>query len=105
METDEIKKRAAYPWVPMSKPKDVKILGKTLEEVNELGSALSRCLIQGINEQHTDGNKTNKQWLEQEIGDVLATVNACIDNFDLDIDHIGERRMLKEEFLEGWFDL
>jgi hypothetical protein len=36
------------PWEPERDRLTLKILGKQLEELNELGSATARCIIQGI---------------------------------------------------------
>jgi hypothetical protein len=62
------------PWHPISDPKELKVLGKLCEEVNELGSAISRCIIQGVNECHPMTQKCNRTWLEDEIADVLLCI-------------------------------
>jgi hypothetical protein len=63
---------ALNPWRPMTRPIDLKHLGKLGEESNELGAAISRCIIQGIDEREPVTGKPNRQWLAEEIADVLA---------------------------------
>ncbi len=90
------------PWHPMSDPQDVKTLGKALEEVSELGSALARCLIQGIGEREPVTGKLNRQWLEEEIADVRANIDLVVDRFKLDGAAITERRNEKKRRLLAW---
>lgn len=58
------------PWVPIKDPKVQRRFGKTLEELGELTSAVSRCLIQGIDECEPVTGKPNRQWLLEELADV-----------------------------------
>lgn len=62
------------PWIPMSKPIDIKHLGKLAEELGEASSAVARCLIQGIDESEPVTGKLNRQWLEDELADVCANI-------------------------------
>jgi NTP pyrophosphatase (non-canonical NTP hydrolase) len=93
------------PWHPMSKPIDLKHLGKLAEEVNELGSAVSRCIIQGIDESEPVTHKLNREWLEDEIADVLANIELVIDHFNLDGLRIFKRRKRKKVHLRGWHSM
>lgn len=93
---------ALNPWRPMQAPIDLKHLGKLAEEVNELGSAISRCIIQGIDEAEPVTGKPNRQWLRDEIADVLANIELVMDHFELDRDGIAERRLRKMKHLRGW---
>jgi hypothetical protein len=90
------------PWRPMTDPVDVAHLGKLGEELNECGSAASRCLIQGIDQAEPVTGKVNRQWLQDEIADVLATVRMAVARFDLDIGAIEARAMLKTFHLQAW---
>ena len=47
---DADKLRDANPWHPITDKVDLKYLGKLGEELNECGSAVSRCIIQGVDE-------------------------------------------------------
>jgi len=93
------------PWQPMSEPIDVAHLGKLAEEVNELGCAVSRCLIQGIDASEPITGKPNREWLEDEIADVYATITMAIDRFGLDELRILARMGNKRTHLRGWHSM
>jgi NTP pyrophosphatase (non-canonical NTP hydrolase) len=86
----------------MSKPIDVKHLGKLAEECGELTAAISRCLIQGIDECEPVTGKPNRQWLQDEIADVLANIDLVSRHFDLDKAAIRARVAKKTEHLQQW---
>lgn len=90
------------PWRPMADPVDLKHMGKLLEEVNELGSATARCLIQGINEVEPTTKKLNKLWLEEEVADVIANIDLVCDRFKLNRDFISRRVNDKKTRLRTW---
>jgi hypothetical protein len=93
---------ALNPWVPMSDPLDVKHLGKLAEELNEAGAAVARCLIQGITESEPVTHKPNREWLEDELADVLANIELVTAHFGLDRVRMLERRERKMRHLRGW---
>jgi NTP pyrophosphatase (non-canonical NTP hydrolase) len=103
MSSPEIKPLVS-PWIPTSNPRDLKILGKALEEAGEYTSAVARCLIQGIDESEPVTGKPNRQWLEEEIADVMATV-SFLAGFGLDVDFIEARAEKKREQLNQWFEM
>lgn len=76
--TDAEDKRAKWtnskmnPWMPDNNPHQARRIGKTGEEVNELGSVLCRISIQGIDSIDPSSGKTNRQRLLEETADVLA---------------------------------
>ncbi|WP_316234631.1 hypothetical protein [Bradyrhizobium sp. SZCCHNR1020] len=86
----------------MRRPIDLKHLGKLAEELNECGSAVARCLIQGIHEREPVTGKLNRDWLEEEIADVLANIRLVQDHFNLDVHRIAERRQNKMAHLRAW---
>lgn len=90
------------PWVPMSRPIDLKHLGKLAEEVNELGSAVSRCIIQGVGEREPTTGKLNRDWLRDEMADVIANIALVIVHFDIDVEAINERSAKKAAGLRLW---
>jgi NTP pyrophosphatase (non-canonical NTP hydrolase) len=94
--------RDANPWHPMTDPVAVKHLGKLSEEAGELCSAISRCIIQGIDEREPTTGKLNREWLEDEIADVLASVKLNISNFKLDEDRVRQRMSRKMQHLQQW---
>lgn len=93
------------PWHPMTNSIDLKHLGKLLEECNELGSAIARCIIQGIYEKEPVTGKENKQWLTEEIADVLANINLVIEHFSLNEEFIAKRSKDKAARLKTWHDM
>lgn len=90
------------PWYPMSRPIDLKHLGKLLEELGELQAATARCLIQGIDEYVPQTGKPNQQWLEEEIADVLAGIDLVTEHFSLNCVAIARRLERKKAGLRVW---
>lgn len=93
------------PWMPMSSPRDLKVLGKLGEETGELSQVISRCIIQGVMESNPDNGKLNKRWLEEEIADVRANMTLVKERFDLDGPFIVERTMQKMAKLRQWHEM
>lgn len=93
------------PWRPMGHPVDIKHLGKFLEELGECTAAAARCLIQGINECEPTTSKPNREWLEDEIADVLGNAELVIGRFGLDRDRIRDRANKKKTQLQTWHDM
>lgn len=99
--TEQIKP-LMHPWHPMNNALDLKHLGKLGEESGELSAAVSRCIIQGIEECEPVTEKPNREWLEDEIADVLANCALVSEHFDLDEERIEKRRDLKYDQLKKW---
>ena len=92
----------ASPWQPLSRPIDIKHLGKLLEELGEAVSATARVLIQGLDEPNPDGGKLNRQWHEEELADVTANMWLVQRHFGLQ--KRMERIMRKTKQLELWHE-
>lgn len=90
------------PWHPIKDPVDLKHLGKLVEEAGELTSAAARCTIQGMDEAHPVTGKINRDWLADEVADVLANLELNIEHFDLDMDVINTRKERKKRHLRAW---
>ena len=90
------------PWVPMSRPLDLKHLGKLAEELGEAAAAVARCIIQGIDEAEPLTGKPNRQWLEEELADVHATLWLVVRHFSLDPDRLIDRAADKSVRLMRW---
>lgn len=88
------------PWHPMTDQTDRKTIGKLLEELGECTSAAARCDIQGIDEAHPETGKVNREWLEDEIADVLAGFALTRERFGLNISE--ERIERKIAALRAW---
>ena len=100
------------PWVPMSKPIDLKHLGKMAEELGELQAELgklqailSRCLIQGIDEREPVTCVQNRVALEDEIADVYANLLLVRDHFGLDFKRMNDRAVEKADRLRQWHQM
>jgi NTP pyrophosphatase (non-canonical NTP hydrolase) len=93
------------PWVPITDLVDLKHLGKLGEETGELSSAVARCIIQGMDGVNPDGGQVNREWLEDEIADVLANAALNIQHFKLDWERIKERRDKKMARLKTWHSM
>lgn len=92
----------ASPWHPIKDAVDLKHLGKLSEELSECAAAVSRCIIQGVRECEPVTGKVNAHWLEDEIADVLAGADLCIERFNLDVARIKERQARKKQHLRSW---
>lgn len=63
------------PWLPEQDRIRLAVLGKLIEECNELAGRAARCIIQGLHEADPATGRTNAEELERE----MADVTACID--------------------------
>jgi hypothetical protein len=96
---------ALNPWRPEQRPIALASLGKFGEELNECGAAVSRCVIQGIDESEPVTGKLNREWLEDEIADVLAGAGVVTSHFGLNQRRIVERQRRKRAHLAAWHRL
>lgn len=90
------------PWHPITDPVDLKHLGKLLEELGEATSAVSRCVIQGIDECEPSTGKPNRQWLQDELADVLANIRLVVERFGLNETDMKARAFKKIQHLSQW---
>lgn len=93
------------PWHPIKDPIELKHLGKLAEEMGEAIAAISRCIIQGVDEEEPITGKLNREWLEDELADVLAGINLVVLHFGLDEDRMNERAAKKAVRLKEWHDM
>jgi hypothetical protein len=82
-----------HPWIPETDPLRLAALGKLQEELGELPAAVGRCIIQGIEGKEEETGIPNREWLENEIADVHATLRRVIRRFQLD-DRVMTHRMI-----------
>lgn len=99
------KLRDANPWHPIDDKVDLKHLGKLAEELSECGSAVARCIIQGVDECEPVTGKVNRVWLEDEIADVLANIALVEKRFNLDAARMAGRAERKMVHLQQWHAL
>ena len=90
------------PWQPITVPITLKHLGKLAEELNECGSAVARCIIQGVDGTEPDTGKVNREWLQEEIADVIANAQLVIEHLGLCQECIDARVINKKQRLRTW---
>lgn len=93
------------PWQPENDKVHLAVLGKTGEEAGELVSALFRCVIQGVDGKHPVTGKSNRDWLQDELADVLAGIHLTVDRFNLDYAEITRRCEMKKQHKRKWYKL
>lgn len=103
MDTKDIPTTELSDWQPITDKHDLAVIGKLGEEVCELGSALFRSVIQGLDECEPKTHKVNRRWVEEEIADVLALTALAISRLDLDGKAIDERCKRKIAYKLPWF--
>lgn len=94
--------RDANPWNPITSPIDLKHLGKLAEELGEGTAAVSRCIIQGLDEREPVTGKVNREWLEDELADIIANAELNIEHFKLDYARMLGRIGKKKTHLRQW---
>lgn len=71
------------PWMPERDPVTLAVLGKLIEECNELSARAARCIIQGCDEIDPDTGRTNMTELERETADVMACLQMARERLGL----------------------
>ena len=104
MNTNEIPQDGPSDWQPITNKRTLALLGKLGEEASELSSAAFRCIIQGVDEVEPTTGKPNRQWLEEEIADVLAMLAIIQHDMGLNQGSIMRRQMRKMNYKQPWFD-
>ena len=89
-------------WAPDESPRQARRIGKTLEEVNELGAVLARISIQGLDTIEPRSGESNRQRLVNEIADVQAQIACTVLALGLDQDKIGQRTAEKSRSMHVW---
>lgn len=92
------------PWKPDADPAQARRIGKTGEEVNELGAVLFRISIQGLNEIDPSSGKSNRQRLVEETADVLAQIYCNTRSLFTpeEVDTIYQRAAAKAGQMKQW---
>lgn len=90
------------PWKPMRDPQDLKTLGKLGEELGEASAAVSRCIIQGIDECEPTTGKQNRQWLLEELADVRLNAELVQARFGISEEAIQARMATKRPLIQAW---
>ena len=93
------------PWQPETNPVRLAIYGKWQEELGECNSAIARCLCQGIDECDPETGKPNRQWLSEEIADIIMGYELAVEHFGLDMEFIRARADAKKAHKKEWHKL
>ena len=97
--------REANPWVPITDPLDIAIIGKLQEELAELSGALARASIQGLGEAEPVTGKLNRTAVLDEIADVETNLELFKTRFEFseaERAYINQRALRKMHFLMKW---
>ncbi len=62
-------------WMPEQDQLRLAVLGKLIEECNELAARAARCIIQGLDERDPDTGRMNREELGREMSDVTACIH------------------------------
>jgi hypothetical protein len=99
----EVTDNIISPWMPEQNRIRLAVLGKLVEECNELAARATRCIIQGIDERDPETERPNRAELEREIADVSACIETAVDMLHLNID---DRRLRgKVNGYRRWHDM
>lgn len=91
------------PWIPITDPITLAVLGKLGEECCELGARLFRTVIQGLDEADPASKRLNREEISREIADV----EACIQTIkrELGIGYDDQRVNGKRNGFRRWFHM
>jgi len=73
----------------------------TQEECAEVTQAISKIFRFGMDTQYPEGTPTNKEKLEEEVGDLLAMIDILIEQ-TLSNSHVQQARASKRIKLKTW---
>lgn len=100
-----MKAAAINAWAAESNALFVRRLGKTGEECGELSAVVTRCIIQGVDGVDPSSGKTNRERLFDELADVQAQIDCCVETFAIDIFAFESRVLFKRERMGEWESL
>lgn len=88
------------PWMPEQDRIRLAVLGKLIEECNELAARSARCIIHGLDETDPATGRLNREELARE----MADVEACLDIVDsvLSVEAPTQRRADKRAGFRRW---
>lgn len=104
MKTEDIGTKSLSHWIPEQNIGTLALLGKSSEEINELGAIVARCTIQGVNGINPDTGEPNLDALSDEIADVNALTSLLIKRLGLNAEKIWERQAKKMVYKSTWID-
>lgn len=90
------------PWKVTTDPMILRRVGKTGEEVGELGAVCARIVIQGIDEIDPNSGETNRKRFTDELADVQAQINVSRRKLEIDPEYFDARVARKEANMDHW---
>lgn len=90
------------PWKVTTDPMILRRVGKTGEEVSELGAVCARIVIQGIDEIDPNSGESNRKRFVDELADVQAQINVSRKALAIDPEYFDARVARKEGNMEDW---
>jgi NTP pyrophosphatase (non-canonical NTP hydrolase) len=85
--------------------KTKEILDITQEECAEVVVAVSKISRFGIDNVKPGKPKTNREHLEEEVGDLLAMVDLMIEHKVIDVNSVNLARAAKKDKLKQWSNI
>jgi NTP pyrophosphatase (non-canonical NTP hydrolase) len=82
--------------------KETEILSIAQEECAEVIQAISKCFRFGLDNVKPGKPKTNREHLEEELGDLMAMLNIMCDKGLVNYDAIEEAARAKVQKLKQW---
>lgn len=93
------------PWMPITDIRLCALLNKAGEELNELGKALNRALMQGLDGCDPKTGEVNREALLLEIADVRGLCSAIVEELDLNEARMDRRSDQKEANVFAWMNM
>lgn len=85
--------------------KTKEILDITQEECAEVVVAVSKISRFGIDNVKPGKPKTNREHLEEEVGDLMAMIDLMIEHKIIDINNVDVARAAKKDKLKQWSNI
>ena len=85
--------------------KEYEALVITLEECAEVTQSISKCFRFGIDNIKPGKPKTNREHLEEEIGDLLCMIDILVEKAIVSDSNVNQARHNKKEKLKRWSNL
>jgi NTP pyrophosphatase (non-canonical NTP hydrolase) len=85
------------------KEKEIMLIAQ--EECAEVVQAISKCFRFGFSEKHPNEEMTNKQRLEEEVGDLLCMIQLMMDNRIVDKLSVDFAIDAKSEKIRKWSNI
>lgn len=74
-------------------------------QTGKLIAAISRCIIQGVDEAHPETKRPNRDWLQEEMAHTFASCIAVKVRWQLNADQIDLRVEFKKKHLRRWHQM